>query len=218
MKIEQSSIFYSLPKSRTTQQLNGGRKIEKAWDNICTFLNHCTTVTPNQPKYITLTAYKAYSEDLNPEIADKIMEETRQVFGNGESVIIRPNSLPDHEVWHFEEKDLQKVIDYLINGQPWQKFTFGPVELVITFYFKWIDPITKVVLENQELDSSLLIWLSRSCVCSPDFYFPFDEANSDFYNYLNRIEDFLPFKLDPKFLRLRRPNKTKTSYLYSKIK
>jgi len=78
-------IFYSLPKSRTTQQLTSGRKIEKAWDNVCNFLTNCTTTPPDQPTSISLTAYTAFQGDTNPEIADKIIQETKQLFDSGQT-------------------------------------------------------------------------------------------------------------------------------------
>lgn len=65
-------IFYSLLKSRAIQQLIGGRKIEKAWDNVCNFLTNYTTTKPNEPTRISLTAFTAFQADLNPEIADKL--------------------------------------------------------------------------------------------------------------------------------------------------
>ena len=221
MKIKQAFILYSLPKSRTTQQLNGGRKIDKSWSNVCHFLNSCTTVRSDQPTSVTLVAYRAYKDDSNPEIADKIIHGTQQFFGAGETNppnSVYPSGFPDRQEWNFEAHDFQKVIDYLIDGQPWPKFTFGPIELSISFYFKLIDPVTKVELANQDLKSNLLIWLGRSCVCSPHLYFPFDKADSDFDNYLERISNFLPFKLDPKYLRLAQPNKTRTRYIWQKIK
>ena len=93
-------IFYSLPKSRTTQQLTNGRKIEKAWDNISSFLNKCTTVRPDNPTSISLTAYTAYNGDANPEIADQIITDTKSIFGTGQTAPIAysyPSGVPDKQ-------------------------------------------------------------------------------------------------------------------------
>ena len=224
MRAEKPFIFYSLPKSRTTQQLIGGRKIEKAWDNICSFLTNCTTTKPEELTRISLIAYTAFQGDPNPEIADQIIKETKQLFDNGQTDPVSyayPSGIPDRQTkteWNIEVKDLQKAIDYLIKGQPWPKFTLGPVELIITFYFKLIDPTTKAEIPNQEEQSSLLIWLSRNCICSPDFYFPFEQADENFKRTIERLEPFLPFKLEEKYLRLGRPNKAKTLYTFNKLK
>jgi hypothetical protein len=224
MRAEKTFIFYSLPKSRTTQQLIGGRKIEKAWDNICSFLTNCTTTKPEEPTGISLTAYTAFQGDHNPDIADQIIKETKQLFANGQTDPVSyayPSGIPNRQTkteWNIEVKDLQKAIDYLIKGQPWPKFTLGPVELIITFYFKLIDPTTKAEIPNQEEQSSLLIWLSRNCICSPDFYFPFEQEDENFKRTMERLEPFLPFKLEKKYLRLGRPNKAKTQYTFTKLK
>jgi hypothetical protein len=223
MITEKPFIFYSLPKSRTTQQLFGGRKIENAWDYVCSFLTNCTTTKPDQPSRIKLTAYTAFLGDPNPEIADNIILETKQLFDKGQTEPISfayPSGIPDRQTkteWDIETRDLQKAIDYLVKGQPWQKFTFGPVELLVTFYFKLLDPTTKTELPNQEQKSSLMIWLSRNCVCSPDFYLPFEQADENFKWTIEKLKPFLPFKLEEKYLRLGRPNKAKTQYIFTKL-
>lgn len=216
-------VFYSLPKSRTTQQLINGRKIEKAWEKVCDFLNNCTTVNPGQPSDINLTAFSAYEGDANPEIADKIIAETKLLFGEGQTDPVAysyPSGLPDQHTkteWRLDKNDLNKVLKYLIEGQPWPKYTFVPVELTISYNFKLIYPTNRKELANQELSSSIMIWLSRSCLCSPNIYFPFEQPNLEFYNYLKEIENSLPFKLEQKYLRLGRTNKTKTAHIFSKL-
>lgn len=215
-------ILYSLPKSRTTQQLIGGRKIEKAWDNVCSFLTNCTTTGPDQPNKISLTAYSSFRGDQNPEIADKIIQETKQLFGEGKTEPVSyayPGGIPDSQTkteWDIEIRDLQKAVDYLIKGQPWPKFTFGPIELIVTFYFNLLDPATKTELPLQDNKSSLTIWLSKNCVCSPDLYLPFVQADENFKKTMEKLEPFFPFKLEEKFLRHARPNKTKTHYTFTK--
>lgn len=216
-------IFYRLPKSRTTQQLIGGRKIEKAWDNVCNFLTNCTTTSPAEPTRISLTAYTASKGDANPETADRIIQETRTLFDNGQTAPVGyayPSGIPDKQTiteWDVEISELQKAIDYLVKGQPWPKFTFGPVELIVAFYFNLLDPTTKTELPHQEQKSSLMIWLSRNCFCSPDLYFPFEQADENFKKSIENLEPFLPFKLEEKYLRLGRPNKGKTQYTFSKL-
>lgn len=216
-------IFYSLPKSRTTQHLTNGRKIEKAWSKVCDFLNNCTTANPDQPSGIDLTAYSAYEGDAHPEITDKIITEAKLLLGEGKTDPIGyfyPSGLPDQHTkteWHLDNKDFKKVLDYLTKGQPWPRYTFGPVELTISYDFKLLRPTDRKELGNQELSSNIMIWLSRHCLCSPDIYFPFEQPNLEFYNYLKDIENFLPFKLEQKYLRLGRANKTKTAYIFSKF-
>ncbi len=217
-------IFYSLPKSRATQQLIGGRKIEKAWDNVCNFLTHCTTVKPDQPSKISLITYTAFQDDPNPEIADKITQQTKEIFGNGKTEPVSyayPSGIPDKQTkseWIIENNDFKKVIDYLIKGQPWPKFSFGPIELTVSFDFKLIDPATKTELPNQEEISSLMIWFSRNCICSPYLCFPFEQADDNFKETIKKLDSFFSFKLEKKYLRLARPNKAKTQYAFTKMK
>jgi len=224
MTVEKTFILYSLPKNRTTQQLNGGRKVETAWGNVCNFLTNCTTINPDSPTKISMTAYEAFPGDSNPEIADKIIEETKKVFDNAKTAPLAyfySSGIPTKQTtttWEIDKKNLNKALDYLSKGQPWPKFSIGPIELIISYDFKLVDPKTRKEIPNQKNESSLLIWLSRTCFCSPLFYFPFEQAGNEFHDYLNNIKPFIPFKLEDKYLRLGRTNKNKTNYIYTKLK
>ena len=223
MAADKPFIFYSLPKSRTTQRLTGG-KIEKVWAGLTNFLTNCTTVSVDEPTSIQLTAYSAYKDDEHPELADKVIADARIVFGEPKTAPLSyhyPNGVPETQIKNerkLDKSNLSKVLNYLITGQPWPKFTFGPVELIVSYDFKLIDPITKIELPSQQNKSSIVVWLSRSCSCSPDLYIPFDKADQNLKDYLNKIDAYLPFKLEEKFLRLGRPNKNGTQYTFTKLK
>jgi hypothetical protein len=209
-------ILYTLPKSRTTQTLRNKKKIEEIWQSIRLFLSTCTTTNEFNPTNISLTAYEAYKTDKNPEIADKIIASAKTKFGEGETNPIAVD-YPNATEWTIENKDLITVIDYIQNGQPWPNFYFGPIELLLTYDFKLVDPETKAELPNQEHTSSIMIWLGRRSFCSADLYFPFADADIDFIKYLGKIESHLPFLLEHKYLKRGRPNKPGTANVYSKI-
>jgi len=63
MIAERPYITYTLPISRTTQTLLGG-KIKNVWTNIQHFLSNCTNVDIENPNSIRLVAYSA-DEDNN---------------------------------------------------------------------------------------------------------------------------------------------------------
>lgn len=94
------------------------------------------------------------------------------------------------------------------------KFTFGLIEIAFSYRFKLVDPATGEELPNQEIESSLVTWLERNCVCSPDLYFPFEKENEQFYEIIKRIEPFLPFKFEYKYLRFGKSNKANTNYIF----
>jgi hypothetical protein len=216
-------ITYILPKSRTTQAVKGGRKIEKAWKSIESFLTSSTTAIPDRPTSIYLNAYKAYWDFESPELANEIIKRTILEFG--ESIGQRiGNHYPENTQiqqsqfkWNLTDSDLQKAIDYLIKGQPWPKFNIGPVELILSYDFKLVDPSTKLELSNQTKLSRLLVWLSRSSCCTPDLYFPFESPDNAFWNYLDKMDSYFAFKLERKYLRHGRLNKKGTNMVYSKI-
>jgi hypothetical protein len=209
-------ILYMLPKSRTTQAFLDRNKIEKIWKNIDSFLNTCTTTSINQPESITLTAYSAVKGDNNPEIATRIQLDAQSAFGKGETFKMG-RDFPTETIWKLSNLELSKAIDYIQKGQPWPKFAFGPIELLINYDFKLVDLTTKTELPYQENTSNLMIWLSKSCCCAPNFWLPFAEPNEKFSSYLRSIEPFLPFKFEPKYFKLGRPNKGGTAYVFKKL-
>src|SRR3569833_2120258 len=112
-------IIYNLPKSRTTQALNG-KKIEKAWDNVKVFLKNCTTANIELPNSIELTAFSASIEfGESPELADKILDGTQKTLGPGEKSPVAyhyPSGKPIEQYkieWTFQQNDLSKVVDYI---------------------------------------------------------------------------------------------------------
>ncbi len=224
MIAENPYINYSLPLSRITQALKGG-KIEKVWTNIEHFLKCCTNADIKVPKSIHLNGFTA-NEDHNehPDLANELLKKTKSIFGNGTTQSIG-YSYSDYKplnqtktTWNLSADDLEKALNFLIELQPIPKYNLGPIELIISYDFKLIDNITKIELPNQQYSSSLLIWLSRSKSVSPNLCFPFTQANNDFWSYINNLENFVPFKFDEKYLRLVRSNKKGTANVFSKLK
>ncbi|MDO3625730.1 hypothetical protein [Mucilaginibacter sp. BT774] len=201
-------IIYSLPKSRTTQALKGG-KIEKVWDNIKLFLINCTTADIQIPNSTYLQGFSADEEhDESSILAGKVLQNTQEVFGIGRISSVAyhyPSNIPTKQIkiqWDLTANELSKAINYMIEGQPWPKYNLGPVELILSYDFKLIDPATKIELPNQQFTSSILFWLTKSnCIC-PSLCFPYEEPNEEFWEYIDSIEPFLPFKFDRKYLSL----------------
>ncbi|HEY9001482.1 MAG TPA: hypothetical protein VIM89_09015 [Mucilaginibacter sp.] len=216
-------IIYSLPKTRTTQALTGG-KIEKVWENIKIFLKNCTTANAETPNSIHFQRFSADEEHgESPILADKILKNIQDNFGAGVVSPVAyhyPSNIPTKQIkveWDLTANELSKSIDYMIKGQPWPVYNLGPVELILSYDFKLIGPATRTELPNQQFTSSILFWLTkRNCIC-PSLCFPFEEPNERFWEYLKAIEPFLPFKLDRKYLRLGRSNKKGTSNIFSKL-
>ena len=223
MVAQRPYIIYKLPISRITQSLIGG-KIERVWKNAENFLTTCTTADIENPNSIYIVGYTANEEHgEKPELADAILEKVRNVFGAGETDpvgYLYPANIPSKQTkteWKLNKKDLHRAIAHMIKEQPYPKYNLGPIELIISYDFKLIDPIKKTELPNQQYDSSFLIWLTKNSCVSASLCFPFTEPNQEFWNYVDSIKEFIPFKFDNKDLRLGRSNKKGTSNMYSKL-
>ena len=216
-------IIYSLPQSRTTQALTGG-KIEKVWANIERFLTTCTNADIKSPKSIYLTGYTA-AEDQgeHPYLAEKLLKKTQEVFGQGKTETIGylyPANTPlkqTQTTWDLKSIDLDGALKFMIELQPLPKYNLGPIELIISYDFKLVDSISRVELPNQQYPSNLLICLTRSNSVSPSLCFPYTQPDNDFWSYIDSIEKYIPFKFDKKYLRLGRSNKKGTENIFSKL-
>lgn len=216
-------ILYSLPISRTTQALKGN-KIEKVWLNVQNFLEACTNADIENPNNIYLCGYTADKiHGEQPEQAEKLIEKAKSTFGEGITEPIGylyPENVPLEQTqitWQLKPTDLGRAVKFLIDLQPQPKYNLGPIELIISYDFKLIDPLSKKELLDQQYDSSLLIWLTRSNCVSPNLCFPFIRADQDFLNYIDKIEETIPFKFDIKYLRLGKANKKGTANIFSKL-
>ena len=223
MIAERPYIIYSLPQSRTTQALTGG-KIEKVWANIQRFLTTYTNADIETPSSIYLTAFTA-DEDHgeHPDLAKELIKKTQDVFGQGTTDTIGylyPANTPLRQTkttWDLTTIDLDRALKFMIELQPLPKYNLGPIELIISYDFKLVDSISKKELPNQQYPSSLLIWLTRSNCVSPSLCFPFTQPDNDFWNYIDGIEKLVPFKFDKKYLRLGSSNKKGTANMFSKL-
>jgi len=223
MIAERPYIIYTLPISRTTQALTGG-KIEKVWANVQRFLTTCTNADLKNPNSIYLTGFTA-DEDHGekPYPAEQLLKKIQDVFGTGTTEPIGylyPANTPLRQTktnWQLTAKDLDKAIKFISELQPLPKYNLGPIELIISYDFKLIDTNTRTELPNQQYASSLLIWLTGSNCVSPSLCFPFLQPDTEFWNYIESIETLIPFKFDRKYLRLGKANKKGTANMFSKL-
>jgi hypothetical protein len=213
-------IIYALSKERTTQRFTKSN-FPEILKNIDIFLQSCTTAHAQKPSVIELTAYTAHDHTDPADILLAIVKKTLDKFS---SSVHGPNAFrfgglnqTDNYTWEFECDELQDVIQYLIENSRMPKASFGPLELYLVYDFKLTNPVTHEILQNQEQSSSLLIWLSRRKACAPELIFPFEQPDKEFWNYLDSILPFLPFKLEEKYLRIAHVNKQGEIKSFKKI-
>ena len=215
-------IVYSLSKDRTTQKFNKS-KFQDIIKDIDMFLQSCTTANIQEPDKVELTAFTAYDETDPSETLLDIIKKTTERFGLSVSEPLSyhyPSGQPDSTTkytWAFSKDKLNEAIQYIIDNSPMPKSNFGPLELFFTYDFKLTDPISKTLLQSQEHTSFVLIWFSRGKRCSPTLFFPFEQADKEFWNYIDSIVPFLPFKLEEKYLRLAHVNKQGEVSSFKKI-
>lgn len=215
-------IVYSLSRDRTTQKFNKS-KFQDIIKDVENFLQDYTTSNISEPDTVELTAYTAYDETDPSDILTKIIRKTTERFGSSDKEPVAyyyPSGDPHSTskfTWTFSKDKLQEVVQYFIDCNPMPKSNFGPLELFISYSFKLVERDKKEELPNQEHKSILCIWFSRSKSCSPTLFFPFKEADKKFWDYVDGLLPFLPFKLEEKYLRIAHVNKQGEVKSFKKI-
>ena len=215
-------IVYSLSKDRTTQKFNKS-KFQDIIKDIEIFLQNCTTTNISEPDTLELRAYTGFDTTDSAEVLNEIINKTLERFGASDKEPVAfhyPSGEPlstSKYIWTFTKDRLQEAIQYIIDNSPMSKSSFRPLELFITYDFKLVNTITKEELPNQEYTASFCIWFSRGKSCSPTISFPFEQADKHFWNYVDSIIPYLPFKLEKKYLKIAHVNKQGEVKSFKKI-
>lgn len=215
-------IVYSLSKERTTQKFNKG-KYHDILRDIENFFQNCATTNISELTSLELTAFSAYDSTDPAEILKEIIKKTSECFGESHKEPIafhypsgEPHSTSKY-TWTFSKDRLLEVVQYVADNTPMSKSSLGPLEILFTYDFKLVDPVSKNELENQEHLSSLLVWFSRGKSCSPTLFFPFEKADKNFWDYVDKIIPYLPFQLEEKYLRIAHVNRNGEVKSFKKI-
>ena len=171
-------IIYHRPKSRTWHNFSPKATIPEIVKKIDHFLQNCTTAIFCEPREHRLQIGRdnLYAiKKAKEKFGDTIIE-----FG--------PNE------FKFSKDRLEECIQFVKEN--------GSVTLYTSFSFHWKNPSTNVVLPNQERESILRLSLKRASYCTPGFAFPFEKADNEFWNYIDNIIPFVPFKFNENDFKL----------------
>jgi hypothetical protein len=168
-----------------------------------------------------LTIYSNYNDELTDKICDKAVNTAEQKFGKGQrkgvGLIPTDNSvLPRIETcWRIDTRQFPDSVSLLLDVEPWPRQKMGPVELLFSYDFQ----LKNVSYKNHPdlYKSDLMVGLLRNSLVTPTLNFPFEEPTKEFWNYIEQIEPFFPFKWDNKNLRVLKPNKKRTGFISSKV-
>ena len=207
--VSRPQIRYELPLSKVIQALKKNVKVETSWDIVKKFLLSCTNAKIEYPSRLILTINKHKERDTQ-----QMESETVKLFGVPKQHF---DGLYDRLSWELEKDKLNVAIDLMIQLQPYPSAIRPYISLRIDYVFEFVNVKTKEIFAHQEEKSHLAVFLEKNSNVMPEFWFPFSTVN-DLSDYLNVIEEFLPFKkLDKKAFRLIEPNKNKTRNVIRKI-
>jgi hypothetical protein len=218
--MKQPYIVYSLSKDQTTQRFRKN-KFHDILEDIDNFLIACTTSNVHDPDSLELHVYENNQDSAS--FLSRVLDIAKGHFGVGEKSPIAfnyPSGEPDSRnkhVWTLSGNKFQDALQFISSNSPMPKSDFGPIEVFFSYNFKLLDINTGNELQNQEHFSNFCIWFSRSKLISPTIFFPFESPDENFWNYLDKITDILPFKIDEKYLRIANVNRQGEVKSFKKI-
>jgi len=188
LKIKRPYIVYSLPASKIHQPLIS-RKLPVAWEEIRFFLEKATTTVFSKPDDINIEILPPLIKNMTDPELTNILSKSTQEERLG--------------VWKIEAENLIPAIKYFEKIQSALKTNYD-IMLRLSYSFKLINPSNQEKFEFQELTSSFSVYFAKTHICLPTLFFPFQEADENFWNYIDAIKQYLPFALEEKNLRLAR--------------
>lgn len=215
-------ILYALSKDRTTQRLNR-KELDGILGDLEAFLRTCTTTTLAEPDAVKITAYGPYDPKDPAELLQTLIKRTEDRFGARTPM---PLTYSAHSgqpgagskyVWELGSEQLPEVLQHFRELGPLPRSSFGPLELMVSYVFKLVDPRTGQELPEQPHRSDLLLWFSRTAACAPTLYFPFQAAAQPFWSFVDAITPHLPFTLEEKYLKIAHINKQGQVSSFKKI-
>lgn len=105
--------------------------------------------------------------------------------------------------WKLKSNEIKDGLEILDKNSDLPEHRFGPLTVSILWHFKFINPLTKERIQNQELiptldfrihNSRALLTLKKKSTLSVWFAFPFDNHDEEFKTYIKKFLEHLPFK------------------------
>lgn len=222
MITERPCILYTLPQTRPTQAITGRNPL-KSMLGIKDFISRQTSSTFEQPDSIEIVIHSPWDDSEDSMFIDRLVMQVESIFGGLKrepAAIHYPSGVPRSQqkyTWKLEGSDLQMALRLISEGHPWPKYNIGPIELITSYDYQMVNHLSKDRKESFNMRSSLLVWYSSSCCCSPTIYFPFETPDDEFTSYFRKVATEVPFKMEEKYLRLVRPDKSRTRHIFSKV-
>ena len=201
MTIKRPYIVYSLPTSKIWHPLKS-KKLNLAWQDIKNSLENLTTASSQEPNSIQIQImFYRNSSDLEAPMLMAIPE----LMEDSQLKNLITNGIPQQSLgeWEIESKHLNSALQYFEKIQSTLKNNYD-IQLYCYYAFKLVDPLSHDILESQELTSSFTFYIARTHTCLPKIFFPFSEANEDFWKYYDSIKQYFPFIIEEKYLKLAR--------------
>lgn len=192
------------------------RDIGRAWAAVSSFLRSCTDADPDAPDGLDLVLFEE-SVDEPFYRSSRFLASMEGRFGEVKRRQWLSGVREEYcYQWRLADKQLGEAVTFLREHQPWPKYYIGPVQLKLSYDFRWVDPDSGVVLEGQAAElrthsiqalSNLLVFLEPQSAAILTARFPFEQPNPGFVSYLARVSPLLPIRLLPKHLRAWIPSK-----------
>ncbi|MEZ0131033.1 hypothetical protein AB9T88_15190 [Flavobacterium sp. LBUM151] len=199
IQIENPYIVYSLPNNKVDQSLKNN-KLDICWNDIEYFLSNVTNAEIFQPRKIGLNLFIE-----NTATSEKRFSYYQEMMNNSDCFNLFENSTKNiqKDEYLLNNNVLILAKDFFAKNQQKIKLN-ADISLEIDYCFYLKDQKKGTELGNQQLRSSITLYISKDIKCNPTLFFPFEKDSEEFWSYFESLKPFLPFELDEKYLKLSR--------------
>jgi len=179
---------------------------------------------PTDETEMELKIFEENNKKLTNYASAQYIKNASELFGMGKRIEWLNNTSDPHHneycfEWKISEEKFETCINFLEEIKPFPKYYIGPIQISISYWFKW-----KKYNYGKELFISdffsmnhINLFLSKTNSIILDLNFPNELINTKFIDFYNNILEILPVELPVKRFRHYLPTKDEKNYRIKKL-
>jgi hypothetical protein len=210
---------YEPPYGGQSFKIKGSKN---GFNTLMNFVNHLTIQTDEME--MELKVFEEVSNKSTNYVSTEYINKANNLFGTGEKLEWLNNIYnPDHKEycfqWKIQNNDFESCIDYFDQIKPFPKYYIGPIQISVSYWFKW----KKYNLEDDLFinkyfsQNHITLFLSKTNTIIPNLNFPIETINPEFISLYKDILEIIPIEMPVKKFRHYLPTKDEKDYRVKKL-
>jgi hypothetical protein len=211
-------LKYDPPYGGQSLKLNG---IKKGFDFFNDFCNGFTI--PVDETEMELIIHEEVSGKTNVYKSNEYIKLANKLFDSGnKSQWLNNINTGDKEYryeWKINKLEYERCINFVDSIKPFPKYYIGPIEITISYWFKWkkYNYEKSLFVSDYFSKNHLMLYLSKTNSIIANFIFPFEAIETEFVDFYKNLKEKIPFDLSIKHFRHYNPTKDEMNYKINKL-